>query len=68
MSVHAQKMVTDAAAERCISHSLQEQLAAHRAELELLCKVETQLAAKRIKEHYEDLIKGAEHGQDQGEV
>ena len=68
MSVHAQKMVTDAAAERCISHSLQEQLAAHRAELELLCKVETQLAAKRIKEHCEDLIKGAEHGQDQGEI
>jgi len=68
MSVYAQKMITAAAAERCIAHSLQEQLAAHRAELELLCKVETQLAAKRIKEHYDDLIKGVEHGQDQGEV
>jgi len=68
MSVYAQKMVTDAAAERCIAHSLQEQLAAHRAELESLYKVETQIAAERIKEHYDDLIKGVDDGQDQGEI
>ena len=64
MSEYAQKMVTDAAAERCIAHSLQEQLEAHRAELALICKVETAIAAKRIKNHYDDLIKGVEHGQD----
>ncbi|OIN94193.1 MAG: hypothetical protein AUJ20_01360 [Comamonadaceae bacterium CG1_02_60_18] len=62
------KKVTKAAAERCAKHTLQEQLEAHRAELELLCKVETAIATKRIKEHYEDLIKGAEHGQDQGKI
>ena len=58
------KKVTKAAAERCAKHTLQEQLEAHRAELALMCKVETAIAAKRIKNHYDDLIKGVEHGQD----
>ena len=62
------KKVTKAASERCAKHTLQEQLEAHRAEPALMCKVETAIAAKRIKEHYEYLIKGAEHGQDQGEI
>jgi hypothetical protein len=58
-------MVTGATAERCIAHGLQDQLAAHRVELELVCKVETQLAAKRVKNKYDDLIRGAEYvGQD----
>jgi len=68
MSVYAQKMITAAAAERCIAHSLQEQLAAHLAELELLCKVETAIAAERIRDNCDDLIKGVEHGQDQSKV
>jgi len=62
------KKVTKAAANRCAKHSLQEQLEAHRADLALMCKVETAIAAKRIRKYYEDLIKGVEHGQDQGEI
>ena len=58
------RKVTKEAAERCAKHTLQEQLEAHRAELALMCKVETAIAAKRIKNHYDDLIKGVEHGQD----
>ena len=62
------RKVTKEAAERCAKHSLQEQLEAHRADLALMCKVETAIAAKRIRKYYEDLIKGVEHGQDQGEI
>jgi len=62
------KKVTKEASERCAKHTLQEQLEAHRAELALMCKVETAIAAKRIRKYYEDLIKGVEHGQDQGEI
>ena len=62
------KKVTKEASERCAKHTLQEQLEAHRAELALMCKVETAIAAKRIRKYYEDLAEGAEHGQDQGEI
>jgi len=62
------RKVTKEAAERCAKHSLQEQLEAHRADLALMCKVETAIAAKRIRKYYEDLIKGVEHGQDQSEI
>ena len=62
------RKVTKEAASRCAKHSLQEQLEAHRAELALMCKVETAIAAKRIRKYYEDLAEGVEHGQDQGEI
>jgi len=45
MSEYSQRMVTEAAAERCIAHSLQEQLAAHRAEL---ANLRTEVAIKHL--------------------
>ena len=62
------RKVTKAAAERCAKHTLQEQLEAHQAELALMCKVETAIAAKRIKKYYEYLAEGVEYGQDQSEI
>ena len=62
------RKVTKEASERCAKHTLQEQIEAHRAELALMCKVETAIAAKRIRKYYEHLAEGVEHGQDQSEI
>jgi hypothetical protein len=56
--------ITQEARDRCAAHSLQEQLAKHRADLELLRKVETAIAVRRISKHYDSLIKEEEYGLD----